>query len=305
MTPVFGQPGRSRRLAGRGSRGVARAATALGLLLALTAPAARGAITPRYGQKLVIAARGPVATLDPARAASPAERELVTQLFEGLTRPGPNGARPAVADRWTSSPDGRRWTFHLRRGPSFSDGHPVDARTFVESWERARRVAPDHVSWLAGARLTAVDARTFEVILSGSADLPRLATDPILSVVRAVTSSQGESLVGSGPFRFAGTKDGAFLLAPRLGHWAGRPFAGQVRLFALESDADLDRLRGGIDLLHGFRPRSGSGLVPFTMPAALSGTTGAEPAGGRAELAGAVINPVAGTVDLSGAWRTP
>lgn len=283
-----------------------RQAAALAAILAVMAgPAARAAITPRYGQKLVIAARGPVTTLDPARAASPAERELVAQLFEGLTRPGPAGPRPAVAEAWSASPDGRNWTFHLRKGPTFSDNHPVDAGAFVDSWERARTLAPDRVPWLAGARLVARDPSTFQVTLTNQADVPLLALDPIMSAVRVVASPDGESLAGSGPFRFGGTKDGAFVLAPRLGHWAGRPFAGQLRVYPLDSTAEIERLGNSIDLLHGFPPGRDSGLVSFSMPAPLSGVAGVEPAGGRAGLAGTVINPAAGTVDLSGAWRNP
>jgi len=34
---------------------------------------------------------------------------------------------PALADKWTQSPDGRTYTFHLRPGVNFSDGNPLNA----------------------------------------------------------------------------------------------------------------------------------------------------------------------------------
>ena len=42
---------------------------------------------------------------------------------------------PGMATRWTTSPDGLTWTFHLREA-LWSDGMPVTADDFVFSWRR-------------------------------------------------------------------------------------------------------------------------------------------------------------------------
>src|SRR5919198_2913757 len=51
------------------------------------------------------------------------------QIYSGLVRSDPTGETnkivPSLADRWTVSPDGKTYTFHLRPGIKFSNGQPV------------------------------------------------------------------------------------------------------------------------------------------------------------------------------------
>lgn len=79
---------------------------------------------------------------DPARAAAPPDTDAVRALFEGLTDYEPATLRPvpAVASRWESSEDGRRWTFHLRADARWSNGDPVTAQDFLRSWQRTLRL---------------------------------------------------------------------------------------------------------------------------------------------------------------------
>jgi oligopeptide transport system substrate-binding protein len=42
---------------------------------------------------------------------------------------------PGAATSWTTSPDGKTWTFHLREH-AWSDGRPVTAQDFVFAWQR-------------------------------------------------------------------------------------------------------------------------------------------------------------------------
>ncbi len=44
---------------------------------------------------------------------------------------------PDLAESWDTSPDGRVYTFHLRKNARFHDGRPVSAQDVVYSWERA------------------------------------------------------------------------------------------------------------------------------------------------------------------------
>jgi oligopeptide transport system substrate-binding protein len=77
-------------------------------------------------------------TFDPALAAAPPDTDAVRAIFEGLTEYDPKTLTPVpgVAARWESSPDGREWTFHLRRDARWSNGEAVTARDFVRSWQR-------------------------------------------------------------------------------------------------------------------------------------------------------------------------
>ena len=59
-------------------------------------------------------------------------------LFETLVAKDENGDLiPAAADRWEISPDGKTWTFYLRKTGKWSDGRPVTAHDFVYTYRRA------------------------------------------------------------------------------------------------------------------------------------------------------------------------
>jgi oligopeptide transport system substrate-binding protein len=77
-------------------------------------------------------------TFDPALAAAPPETDIVRAMFEGLTDYDPTTLAPVpgVATRWESAHDAREWTFHLRRDARWSNGQPVTARDFIDSWKR-------------------------------------------------------------------------------------------------------------------------------------------------------------------------
>ena len=57
-------------------------------------------------------------SLDPQFAGGTAEENILNDLMVGLTTLDAGGRPiPGIADRWTVSPDGLRWTFHLRSTP--------------------------------------------------------------------------------------------------------------------------------------------------------------------------------------------
>ena len=92
-----------------------------------------------------------VQTLDPAKATGNPENRLINGLYEGLLRqlpePGfeekygphentPLIAQPAMAESYDVSPDGKTYTFKIRKDAVWSDGSPVTAGDFEFSWRR-------------------------------------------------------------------------------------------------------------------------------------------------------------------------
>jgi len=64
-------------------------------------------------------------SLDPQFAGSVAEENILNDLMVGLTTLDAAGRPiPGMAEGWTTSPDGKVWTFHLRKA-LWSDGMPV------------------------------------------------------------------------------------------------------------------------------------------------------------------------------------
>lgn len=78
-------------------------------------------------------------TLDPHIITGQPEFRLVEALFEGLYAHDPVTAEavPGVALRHDLSPDRRTYTFHLRDNARWSNGQPLTARDFADSWRRA------------------------------------------------------------------------------------------------------------------------------------------------------------------------
>ena len=76
-------------------------------------------------------------SLDPALSTDVPTGEMVTLLYDGLTRFDANGAlQPALADRWSVDATGLRYVFHLRPGVKFHDGSALTADAVRRSFLR-------------------------------------------------------------------------------------------------------------------------------------------------------------------------
>lgn len=76
-------------------------------------------------------------SLDPAIITGQPEGRVVNALFEGLCAYDEHGkAVPGMAESWEISPDALTYTFHIRPEAKWSDGSPLLASDFVESWRR-------------------------------------------------------------------------------------------------------------------------------------------------------------------------
>ena len=81
---------------------------------------------------------GEPGTLDPQLIGGVWESIVVEDLFVGLTTNDAKGdAIPGVAESWTVSPDGTRYSFKIRPGITWSDGTPVTAEDAVFGLQRA------------------------------------------------------------------------------------------------------------------------------------------------------------------------
>jgi oligopeptide transport system substrate-binding protein len=114
------------------ARGLARGTAACALAGALgcgAGPSIEGTLRINLGTE--------PPTLDWTRATDAVSITVIEQMMRGLTRLGPDlRPAPALAERWEVSPDGRTYTFHLRRDVVWTDGVPLRADQFVYAWRR-------------------------------------------------------------------------------------------------------------------------------------------------------------------------
>ncbi len=120
-----------------------RALAALGLLaaLALAPGCARRDRPVESGNRDQILHRGlghDLAGLDPHLATQAGDYDVLSALLEGLVAEDPVDLHPVpgVAERWEISADQLTYTFTLRANARWSNGDPVTAKDFVQSWRR-------------------------------------------------------------------------------------------------------------------------------------------------------------------------
>ncbi|WP_313135597.1 ABC transporter substrate-binding protein [Paracoccus jeotgali] len=170
-------------------------------------------------------------SLDPtANAAAAIDEVVYANLFEGLTRFGPDGTiQPALAESWEVSEDGKTWTFHLHEGVTFHDGAAFDASDAVFSLDRAR--APDSTNaqkqlFEGITSVEAVDPTTLRIVLDApDGTLPfKLAWGDAVMLDPASAETAASKPVGTGPFRFVDWKQGdSVQLAAYDGYWGEKP----------------------------------------------------------------------------------
>ena len=73
-------------------------------------------------------------------------------LFESLVDITPTGYKPCLAESWDISPDGRVYTFKIRRGVTFTDGTPCDAYAVKANFDAIIENRKRH-TWLEMMRL--------------------------------------------------------------------------------------------------------------------------------------------------------
>ncbi len=228
------------------------------LLMAATLFVSCGGKTAAGPDRPVRILSGSPTTLDPAAQGDAGSAAVTAQLFESLTSFDADlQVRPALAESWRFSDDGRQLTFHLRPALTFSDGSALRPSDVARSWMRL--IDPESPSPLASLALDIVGAQAF---LRGTAtdpttvglhaddgagdlvvDLVRPATDfvnivagPTFSVVPPgvgngpAALTPGKEFVASGGYVLSAKKETSLTLTANPRYWAGKPAITTIEL---------------------------------------------------------------------------
>ncbi len=216
---------------------------------------------------------GEAKTLDPAFISDASDVQLLLQLYAGLTRLDEQGEPyPSLAESWTVSDNGSRYTFRLRDGLTFSDGSPLSADDVRRSWLRMldpalHSTAPDVLSVISGASerlaggpedgvgVEVQDPLTLVVHLRHpAAYFPAITATPSTFVVprQADASSDWQSVdgfVGSGPYLAARSEGASLVLKANDRYVAGAPPIETIEWIGdLSADAASAYANGEVDL---------------------------------------------------------
>ncbi len=136
------------------------------------------------GGRFVLAVLNDPKTFNPFMSNETSSSDVTGRLYTGLAQY--DNVRqepvPALAKSWTVSQDGRTWTWHLRRGARFSDGHPITSADVLFSFA----VAYDSTLHQAIYDQLTVDGRAMKVSAPDSYTVVTRVPGPLALVLPKV-----------------------------------------------------------------------------------------------------------------------
>jgi peptide/nickel transport system substrate-binding protein len=173
--------------------------------------------------------------MDPTTAPAAAIGEIVHyNVLEGLTKINMDGSvTPLLAESWSMDPDGKSYTFKLRKGVKFHDGEAFDAADVKFSFERAKDEKSTNKAKKAVfdniARIDTPDAHTVILTLNNADGNFLFRMGENTAVILDPKSAAGTATkpVGTGPFVFDEWKKGSSVA---LAKWPGFRDAKSVKL---------------------------------------------------------------------------
>jgi peptide/nickel transport system substrate-binding protein len=174
-------------------------------------------------------------SLDPTTAPAAAIGEIVHyNVLEGLTKINVNGTvTPLLAESWTMDPDGKSYTFKLRKGVKFSDGEAFDSSDVKFSFERAKAEGSTNKAKKAVfdniTRVDTPDAYTVILVLDNADGnfLFRLGENTAVILDPKSAATTATQPVGTGPYTLTEWKKGNSVT---LTKWDGFRDAKAVKL---------------------------------------------------------------------------
>lgn len=192
-----------------------------------------------------------------------------SKIYEGLITLSPKlEPVPRLAESWTVSPDGTNYTFRLRQGVKWHDGKPFTSADVLFSFKQYLPAVFPRTKLIMdqAESITAPDAHTavfklrkpypaFMMIFeaTGGTIVPRHLYE---GVTEYRTAPANNTIVGTGPFKLAEWRKGAYIrLTRNPDYWAkGKPYLENVyfhivpdavgRAIAFES-GKVDAIRAG------------------------------------------------------------
>jgi peptide/nickel transport system substrate-binding protein len=218
---------------------------------------------PAYGDAIVEGSIGDVSGFLTAVTTDASSHEAAGYVFNGLVRYDKNlKLEGELAESWEVSPDGKRITFHLRKGVKWHDGAPltsddvmftyrrmIDPRTptaYGEDFKQVlRAAAPDPDTFVVEY------ARPFAPALAswGMHVLPKHLLEKYPDISK---SPLNKKPVGTGPYRFVEWKTGekvVFDASPD--YFEGKPYLSRVitRVIPDQATMFLELKSGGVDIM--------------------------------------------------------
>jgi peptide/nickel transport system substrate-binding protein len=194
---------------------------------------------------LVIGIAADPTGFDPEAVLNNTSGFVMATVYDSLVRykAGTTEVAPGLAEKWDVSADGLTYTFHLRKGVTFQDGTPFNAKTYIQGIDRLlNKQNPDSIfntgpvegmidfTYEDVTSYRAVDDDTVEFKLK-QPSAPLLASLAMVwngVISPAAVTKYGKDFrnhpVGSGPFAFKEWRQrDQIVLDANPNYWGGKP----------------------------------------------------------------------------------
>jgi peptide/nickel transport system substrate-binding protein len=177
----------------------------------------------------------PTPGLDPTMAPAAAIGEVVHyNVLEGLTKINADGSvTPLLAESWRMDPDGKSYTFKLKRGVKFHDGEAFDSADVKFSFERAKdEKSTNKAKGAVFNNISAIatpDAHTVILTLNNADGnfLFRMGENTAVILDAKSAAGTASNPIGTGPYKFGEWRKGSQIT---LTKWDGYRDAKNVKL---------------------------------------------------------------------------
>jgi SgrR family transcriptional regulator len=183
-----------------------------------------------------------MATLDPTRVAVVHEAHIVTQIFDTLVRfnKETQNIEPALAHTFTSSANGVKWVFHLRKGVLFHNGKNLTSDDVLHTFRRIQTsddFSPAKHLFNDIKEIHILDSFTIEITLKNPNHLFLHAISSFYaSIIPSETPFNPLQPIGTGPFKLTNHTPESLTLDAFDAYFQGRPYIDRVELWFLDDE---------------------------------------------------------------------
>ncbi len=218
----------------RGRLHIAALIASAGLLTACSSTGTTAGKAASTGGKITYGiAGGGLTTLDPHKVSSAAVLPVMSLLYDGLTKYGPdNTVQPDLATSWSSSKDLKDWTFKLRTGVRYHDGRTITSQDVVANIQRVLDPKTGSQQRAALSQIQAVEAPDPATVLfhlkQPDAVLPAILTAVYIGDTKTI--AKVNSLAnGTGPYKLKQfVPDDHVTLVRDPGFWGAKPKLSEI-----------------------------------------------------------------------------
>ncbi|WP_283094701.1 ABC transporter substrate-binding protein [Paenibacillus sp. ATY16] len=176
-----------------------------------------------------------VSVLDPAKVLRSSDLNWLRQLMNKLVGYSTKEKRlvPSLAHHWESDATFKKWTFYLRKGVRFHDGHLFSPCDVIHSFKRMLVSSPSDWmnDFIADIYESSKHSVTFELTEPIAAFPNILSTDRCYIVPNGWDEEPSDMPNGTGPYRIVKNNSSMLVLEAHEQYFEGRPHLDRIEIW--------------------------------------------------------------------------